>query len=86
MWCLRKVLKKQKKKAFLTDSCSDAKWIDIRVNRLPEIDDMQDYTHEELTYELIMIGWWYDFGDFHVTEENINEALEKGYVKKRKVS
>lgn len=72
-----------KKKAFLTDSCSDAEWINVRVNRLPEIDGMQNYTLKELIYELIMIGWWYEFDGIRYDEETIDVLLEKGYVKKR---
>lgn len=72
-----------KKKASTTHVCCEAEWIDIRVNRLPEIDGMQDYERKELIYELVRIGWWYDFGDFMVTEENLQEAVELGYVREK---
>lgn len=72
-----------KKLAQSSHVCDGADWIDLRVKREPEIDGMQDYTDKELIYELIKIGWWYDFGVFIVNEDNLDEALERGLVKKR---
>lgn len=59
-----------KKLAQGSHVCDGVDWIDIRVKREPE-------------YELIKIGWWYDFGVFIVNEDNLDEALERGLVKKR---
>ena len=44
---------------------------------------MQDYTEKELIYELIKIGWWYEFGHIIITKDNLDEALEQELVKKR---
>lgn len=72
-----------KKLAQSSHVCDGADWIDIRVKREPEIDGMEDYSDKELIYELIKIGWWYDFGHIVITEDNLDQALEQGLVKKR---
>lgn len=60
----------------------DVEWIDLRVRRLPELDDLQDLTEEELRYVAITrCGFWYNDGyDKIYNEENIDEAIENGFV------
>lgn len=60
----------------------DVEWINLRVRRIPELDDMQDLTDKELRYVAItQCGFWYNDGyDNIYHEENINEAIESGFV------
>ncbi|HLR58890.1 MAG TPA: hypothetical protein VK094_00230 [Pseudogracilibacillus sp.] len=70
-----------KKKAFISaNSCQNAEWIDIRVNRVPYLDGLEKRTHEEIMYVAILNGWWYEFEDVRYDEENIGEAIKKGAV------
>lgn len=75
--------KAAKTMGFGLENCSGAEWINMRVRRLPELDGMEDYTHKELMYELIKLGWWYEHEGVRYTEEDLDLALGKGYVKKR---
>lgn len=73
--------RKAKTKAFsLGDSCQDADWIDLRVNRLPFLDGMEDKTMKEIMYVAILYGWWYECDGVRYDEENIDEAIEKGII------
>jgi len=60
----------------------DVEWIDLRVRRLSELDGMQDLTEKELRYVAITrCGFWYNDGyDKTYNEENIDEAIESGFV------
>lgn len=74
--------KEAKKRWRTLDSCEDAEYINIRVNRLPFLDGMEKRTMKEIMYVAILNGWWYEIDDKKYDEENMDEALEMGYVKK----
>lgn len=62
------------------ESCEDADYIDVRVERRPIFDGLENLTHKELMYEAILNGWWYQYEDNIYTEDNIDEAVELGIV------
>jgi|SRR5690625_3390328 len=72
-----------KKKAFSTgSSCQEAEWIDLRVRRLPYLDDMESCSEKKIRYITLINGWWYNDGDAVYTEDNIDEAIANGVVEK----
>ncbi len=62
------------------ESCQDAEWIDLRVNRVPYLDGMENRTEKELLYVAMQYGWWYEVDGNRYDEESINEAIAKGIV------
>lgn len=55
----------------------DVEFIDVRVKRLPELDDKENLS--ELEKALILVrdcGWYYIFDDVEYDEENINQLEE----------
>lgn len=75
-----KTAREAKKMWSTLDSCADAEYINIRVNRLPFLDGMEDRTKEEVLYVAMLNGWWYEIGDKRCDEENIDEAIADGIV------
>lgn len=73
--------KEAKKKGFKTSNLLyDSDWIDIRVNRLPFLDGMENRDKKEIMYVAILNGWWYEIDGIRYHEENIGEAINKGIV------
>lgn len=69
-----------KKQGRTLDSCVDAEYINIRVNRLPFLDGMENRSEQEILYIALMNGWWHDYGDTRYTEENVDDAIARGIV------
>lgn len=72
---------REAKKMWSTlDGCDGADYINIRVNRLPFLDDMENRSMKEIMYVAILNGWWYEVDGNRYDEENLGEAIEKGIV------
>src|SRR5699024_603912 len=74
-----------KKKGFGIDSCEDSEWVNVRVNRIPYLDNMENCTKEEIMYVAILNGWWYEVDGNRYDDDNIYEAIEKVVVSTYKV-
>ncbi|WP_405103111.1 hypothetical protein [Oceanobacillus sp. FSL H7-0719] len=72
--------KEAKKQGSRLDNCSDAEWIDLRVNRVPYLDGMENRTLEEIMYVALQNGWWFELGDKRYYEDDLEEVVADGVV------
>lgn len=55
-------------------------YTDMRATRLKVLDDKENVPEREKQILLIKEGWWYEVGDRRIDEDNLQEALEKGWI------
>lgn len=65
-----------------SDAYLDAdSYIDMRAKRLKTLDNKQHLSHKEIIRILIREeAWWYDIGNLHITEDNLDECIAKGLI------
>lgn len=69
-----------KVKAFADEVFDNVEYTDLRVNRAKYADGHENDSERDLMILCIRNGWWYDIGDHHLTSDNIDEAIERGWI------
>lgn len=55
-------------------------YIDMRATRLKFLDDKEDIPENERQILLIRHGWWFEINGGRIDEDNLEEAIEKGWI------
>lgn len=55
-------------------------YINMKALRLKFLDDKEDVPERERQILLIRNGWWFEINDKHIDEDNLDEAIEKGWI------
>ena len=66
--------------AFADEVFDSVDYTDLRVNRAKYADGHENDSERDLWILCIRNGWWYETEGHHITEENIDEAIEKGWI------